>query len=699
MRSLRAALVCCLLGASALAHADEGMWTFDNFPVQQVEERYGFRAEPSWLDHLRLSSLRIANGCSASFVSPQGLVLTNHHCIHRCVEQLSTAERDLVQSGYLAKTQEEELQCPDTELNQLLEITDVTEQVRNATRGLEGGDFAAARRRTIANIEKACATSNELRCDVVSLYDGASFKLYKYRRYQDVRLVFAPEFDIGFFGGDPDNFTFPRYNLDAAFLRAWTRDPKGVAVPVQSEHYLRWSAEGAQPGELVFTSGHPGSTHRSFTVAQLETQRDIALPRRIFYLSELRGLLSEFQHRGAEQRRVANGLLFGVENSLKVLFGRREALVGPSLVEGKRREEQELRNWVAADPERQARWGDAWDEIAKAEKRARELHDEAVFIEGVRSYGFQGTLFQHARTLVRAATERQKPNDQRLRGYGDANLPALEQRVLSPAPIHAEFEEALLAFSLRKMRETLGVDHEFVRATLGTDSPEQRAKAVVQGSRLFDPEERARLWKGGAKAIAASDDPMIVWVRQLDPMMREVRQRYEEEVDGPLQKHTARIAEARFAAYGDSVYPDATFTLRISYGTVRGWEEGGRTIHPVTTVAGLYERATGNEPYRLSPSWIEAKDRLDLSTPMNFVSDNDIIGGNSGSPVVNRNGEVVGLIFDGNLASLGGDYHFDPEVNRAVSVHSQVILEALDKVYGAEHILEELEQKVVRHGE
>lgn len=688
MRYLQAAVVCSLLAASHHSRADEGMWTFDNFPAAQVQARYEFEAGQDWLDHLRLSSARLAGGCSASFVSPQGLVLTNHHCVHRCIEQLSSAKRDYVEAGFLAKDRSQEQRCPNTELNQLISITDVTSRIREATLGLEGGAYASALRQATSTVEKECATSTSLRCDVVNLYNGGQYKLYQYRRFQDVRLVFAPEVSVGFFGGDPDNFNFPRYNLDAAFLRVWEE-----GKPAHTPDYLRWSAEGAQEGELSFTSGHPGRTDRLLTVSELEMQRDIVLPRRIFYLSELRGLLTEYQRRGPEQRRVAKTLLFGVENSLKVQKGMREALVEPALLERKLEEERALRAWAAEDPEREARWGSAWGAIAEAQQRMRHLHDEYLYVEG--TSGFQGNLVGLAKLLVRAGEERGKPNEERLQGFGEANLPALEQRVFSPAPLYPDYEETLLAFSLTKLREVLGVDHPFVQATLGKESPEELARRVIRGSQLTDLQVRRQLWQGGAAAIAASKDPLIVWMRGLDPLMREVQARYEAEVESRVRRNSERIAEARFAAIGDSTYPDATFTLRISYGTVKGWEEGGVWIPPLTTMAGLFERATGSDPYRLPKRWLDAKGKVDLSTPMNFVSDNDIIGGNSGSPVVNRKGELIGLVFDGNIHALGGDYGFDPELNRTVSVHSQAILESLRKVYGAQHILDELQPPTV----
>ncbi len=684
----RLALLGILIAASP-AYADEGMWTFDNVPVAAVKAKYGFEPDQPWLDHVRLSSARLANGCSASFVSPTGLVLTNHHCVHSCVEQLSTAKRDFVQDGFLAKTLDDEQVCPATEVNQLLAITDVSARIEEATKGREGKAFGEAQRAELSRIEKECSTGDDVRCDVVTLYNGGRYHLYKYRRFQDVRLVFAPELATAFFGGDPDNFMFPRYNLDAAFLRVYD-DGK----PAQLEDYLRWSEAGAQAGELSFTSGHPGRTDRQLTVAQLELQRDVFLPRRLLYLSEQRGMLGEYQNRGAEQRRTANTMLFYVENSVKAMKGMRDALVEKEFFASKVAEENELRRWVAEDPARVAAYGGAWDAIADAQRDYRNLLDEFVYLEGGgRPWGFQSTLFSHARMLVRAADERPKPNEQRLRELGDANLPAVEARLFSAAPIYPEFEEAMLGFSLTKLREALGTDHPFVVKTLGKDSPEALAKRLIQGTKLQDPKVRKALYEGGAQAIANSKDPMILLARRLDDDARAIRASYESSVDAVSRKNGELIAKAKFDAYGTSVYPDATFTLRLSYGLVEGWEKDGKAIDPITRMGGTFERATGADPYALPPSWLEAKakGRIDLSTPMNFVSSNDIVGGNSGSPVVNQAGEVIGLIFDGNLPSLGGSYGFDPAVNRAVAVHSQAIIEALRKIYPAQRIVDELQ--------
>ncbi len=676
------ALLLCAPPLAADARADEGMWTFDNPPTRQLAERYGFTPTPAWLERVRLASVRLAGGCSGSFVSPDGLVLTNHHCVHHCIEQLSTKQKDYVAQGFYAQTAADELRCPDVELNQLQAITDVTARIGQATRGQTGEAYATALKGAMTAIEKECATSADVRCDVVTLYHGGQYHLYRYRRFQDVRLVFAPELASAFFGGDPDNFMFPRYVLDAAFLRAYDG-----GKPAKMQHFFPWSPSGAAEGDLTFVTGHPGSTSRLYTMAELAYERDVLLTRRLMRFSELRGLLTEFSRRSPEHARIAKGLLFGIENAVKAYRGMHEALLDPALMQAKAKAEQALRQRVAADP-KLAEHAGAWDAIAQAMAAQKALDHRYTFIE--RGAGFHSDLFRIARHLVRASDERTRPNTERLREYTDAQLPALEQRLFSTAPIHDELEIATLTFSLTKMREALGPDDPFVKQILGSRSPEQVAAAAVRGSKLKDVKLRRALYEGGAAAVAASKDPMIALARAADPEARRVRKQYETEVEAVLKKNREHVAQALFAIYGTDTYPDATFTLRLSYGKVAGWQEDGRTIAPFTRFAGAFERHTGADPFALPPSWLKARPNLDLTTPLNFVTTNDIIGGNSGSPVIDREARVVGLIFDGNIHSLGGDYGFDERLNRAVAVHSQAILHALDRIYGARRLLEEL---------
>ncbi|HEX8700122.1 MAG TPA: S46 family peptidase [Myxococcaceae bacterium] len=678
----RLVVIAALLGAAPVL-ADEGMWTYNNFPSAKVKEKYGFEPSQPWLDKVRLSSARLAAGCSASFVSPNGLVMTNHHCARGCIEQLSTADKDYIAHGFYAKTAADELKCPAMEINQLTSITDVTERLNTATQGLTGKQYNATLKAEMSKIESECATGPQVRCDVVTLYQGGKYNLYKYRRFQDVRLVFAPEHAIAFFGGDPDNFEFPRYDLDVTFLRIY-QDGK----PAPAEHYFKWSKAGVKEGELTFISGHPGKTSRGLTIAELEYLRDVSLPKTQLLQSELRGMLTEFQKRGPEQKRISTNMLFSVENALKSSKGKHDALLDKKFFAQKLAAERELRQKVEANPEMKKKYGAAWDEIAKAQEQLKLVRKEHTFIEG--TYGFNSQLYTIAKHLVRATEELPKENGQRLREYTDANQPALKANLFSPAPLYPEFEIARLEFSLTKLREELGADHPFVKKVLGKESPLKLATRVVNGSQLRDLAVRKQLFEGGHQAVAASADPMIQLARLVDPDARAIRKNYEETIEAVVRKNSELVAQAKFEVYGTGIYPDATSSLRLSYGAVKGYTDEGKPVAPITTMAGAYERHTGEEPFALPRTWLDAKNKLKLSTPMNFVSTNDIIGGNSGSPVINKDAEIVGLVFDGNIYSLGGDFGFDETVNRAVSVHSDALIESLQKVYGATRVLEEL---------
>jgi hypothetical protein len=660
------------------------MWTYDAFPSAAVKAAHGFEPSQAWLDHVRLSSVRLAGGCSASFVSPDGLVMTNHHCIRSCVEDLSSPKRDYLAAGFQAKELKDELRCPKVEANQLVEMTDVTARLQGVTQGLSGPAFNTALKAEMAKIESECATGPALRCDVVTLFNGGKYQLYKYRRFQDVRLAFAPEFSMAAFGGDPDNFNFPRFGYDAAFLRVW--DSNGQ--PLKTENYLPWAKEGAKDGDLVFVSGHPGGTNRQITVAELEFQRDVALPFALMYLAERRGMLREYASTSPERWRTTRARLRSVENGLKGLRGRHLALADPALLADKRKAEADLRARVEADPKLKATTAGAWDAIARALDTYRPMVAEYRLKEA--GFGFSSELFDLARTLVRAADELPKPNTERLREYTEGQLPALRQGLLREAPITAELEVLNLTFGFNKLRETLGADDPFVQAVLGREAPEDLARALVKGTRLFDVKERQRLLEGGKAAVEASKDPMILLARRVDAQAREVRKRYEDSVESVLKKNGELLARARLAAHGTTGYPDATFTLRLNYGVVKGWEENGRQVPPLTTFAGAYARHTGKEPFRLPDSWMKAQGKVPGETPLNVATTNDIIGGNSGSPLVDREGRVVGLIFDGNLHSLGGDYAYVPETNRAVAVHGEGLLRALEHVYGAGRLVKEL---------
>jgi Peptidase S46 len=675
----------CACAFVCIARAGEGMWLLNDFPSGKVEMLYGFKPSQQWLDRVRLSAVRLAQGCSAAFVSARGLVQTNHHCASPCIEQLSTSKRNLLAEGFYAAEANDEIKCPDFELDQLVAISDVSARVHGAISGKEGRAFAEARREVNAAIAEECTGGDSsLRCDVTELYSGGLYHLYKYRRFQDVRLVFAPEQAIAFFGGDPDNFEFPRYDFDVSYLRVYEG-----GKPLNTEaNYFRYAAEDPKPGDLTFTVGNPGATQRLATVAQLEHSRDYSLPQTLFRLSELRGQLTEFSTKGPEQARIAAGMLFGVENSLKGRKGQFQALLARGLIEAKAKAENELRSKLESDPALRAGAGEPFEAIRNMIAAWKPKSERYGYLES--GQGFSSELYQYALGLVRLSEEQAKPDAKRLPEYTEANLPAMRQSLLAEEPVYPELERLTLTFSLTKMREMLGPDDDFVKKVLGKNSPSGLANELIGGTKLADPAVRRRLLEGGRKAIEASDDPMIRLARMVDPLGRVIRDEFENTLSGPLENAHTAIARARFAIYGTSVYPDATFTMRISYGTVRGYEKDGKTVQPFTYIRGLYDRATGSAPYKLPVSWIEARPSLNMDLPLNFVTDNDVVGGNSGSPVINKDAEIVGLIFDGNIYSLGGDYGFDAALNRSVAVSVGALREALIKVYRAKRIAEEL---------
>jgi hypothetical protein len=676
------AALALLLATTALAHADEGMWTYDNFPTAKMKAKYGWAPDKAWLDHARLSSIRLAQGCSASLVSPDGLVMTNHHCARECLSELADAQHDYMEKGFYAATQADEKACPALEANQLTDITDVTSQVTKATAGKTGADFAQAERAAIAGIQKTCGTGADIRCQVVTLYHGGVYDLYKYRRFQDLHVVFAPEESVAFFGGDPDNFTFPRWDLDTAFVRIYDH-----GKPWHTDNYLKFATEGVKPGDIAFTSGNPGQTERDDTLSQLITQRDYTQPFILDLFSELRGVLTEFATKGPDQARESMTLLFGIENSLKAFKGRQEALVQGSIIPDKRKQEIAFRRQVAANPKLQAEDGGAWDAIYKAQ-----VKDRQIFVRNALLERFPQRLaptFGQAIGLLRYAAESQKPDGQRLEEYGEAAFPLLKQEILSPAPAHVDLEKTVLTWWLTKVREDLGTsDPDFI-AVMGKQSPSEIADAIMN-TKLTDPAVRKQLLEGGAKAIDAFHDPMMDFARKLDPAARAVRKDYEDNVKAVETRNAALIANARFALEGKSNYPDATFTLRLSYGTVKGYPQNGKEIYPITDFAGAYAHETGAYPFKLPETWEKAKPDVDMKTNLDFASTNDIIGGNSGSPVIGKDGNAIGLIFDGNIQSLGGDFGYDGTQNRAVAVDVTAITEALRKIYHADRLAQEL---------
>ena len=672
---------------ATMAKADEGMWTFDNFPFAAVNAKYHTAIDQAWLDRIRGAAVRLSSGCSASLVSGRGLVLTNHHCVRDCAQKLSSAQTDYVKDGFSAPRREDEKLCPGMQAEILTTISDVTTSITNAAAGKTGQDFVKARDAQIAAVEKeGCAGRQDLyRCQVVTLYQGGQYKLYVFRKYSDVRLVVAPELQTAFFGGDPDNFNFPRYDLDFSFVRLYEK-----GAPISSPDHLRWSVAPPKEGEPVFVAGNPGSTQRLLTAEQLETVRDLTLPRTLLLYSEIRGRLIRFSSESAEHARIADDRLFGIENSFKALSGQFKALVAPALISAKRQSDRQLRDAVAKNAKLAKETGDPWSDIARAQSDLKALYSSYSFLET--RGGFGSDLFRYARALVRAAEEKAKPNGERLPEYTDSQLPLLEKRLLDAAPVYPEVEQMVLEFWLSKLREYLTADAPATKTFLGKESPETLSARLAQ-SKLGDPALRRKLWDGGKPAIQASDDPMIRFVLATDAASRAVRKEYETRVSGPIDRAAQKLAKARFAVYGVNTYPDATFSLRLSYGKVGGWSDNGVTVGAFTRFGGLWERATGQFPFNLAPRWQQAQGKVDPNTVFDFVSDNDIIGGNSGSPAIDARGQVVGAIFDGNIDSLGGSFGFDPKVNRAVSVSTAAITEALRKVYDNGALVAELTEK------
>ena len=661
------------------------MWLYSNPPRQQLKEKYGFDATDQWLNHLMKSSVRFNSGGSGSFVSGDGLVLTNHHVGADALQKFSTKEHNYLRDGFYAKNASEEIKCVDLELNVLQSIEDVTVRVNAAIpAGLTGSDAALARRKITAEIEKESREKTGLRSDVVTLYQGGEYHLYRFKRYTDVRLVFAPEAQAAFYGGDPDNFEYPRYDLDVCFFRAYENDK-----PVQPENYLKWSAAGAKDGELVFVSGHPGSTRRLLTAPELEYLRDNQIPYVEDLLKRREVLLISWSGRSQENARRAKDDLFSIQNSRKVYDGRIAALLDPAFFGAKLAAEEAFKKQVAARADSADALA-AYAKIAGAQKVIASVAKRQRFLEG--GAGFNAESFHIARALLRAGDERPKPNGERLKEFADARRESFELDLFSDKPVYTDLEIITLADSLTFMVERLGAEDPTVKAVLAGKSPRARAADLINGTQVRDVAFRKKLYEGGATAITAAKDPLVELARLIDTEARDLRKTVEAQ-DEIKQQAQAAISKVRFALQGTSNYPDATFTLRLSYGTVKGYEENGVQVPATTNITGLYARSAEQDdkpPFDLPPSWITKKSALDLIVPYNFVSTNDIIGGNSGSPVVNRAAEFVGIIFDGNIQSLSGDYGYDDVQSRALSVHSAGILEALRKVYEVPALVNEL---------
>ncbi len=683
----RVALVLCILtlGLCSLAFADEGMWLFNAFPKDKVKAKYGFAPDQAWLDHVRLSSARAPNG-SSSFVSADGLIFTNHHIAQECVHDLSTNGKDYMKNGFYAPTRAEEPKCPGVEFVVLEDIQDVTDKVNAAAKpGMSDADVGKAQREVMSNLEKDCST-NGMRCDMVTLYSGAMYNLYKYKKYSDIRLVFAPEFDIAFFGGDPDNFEYPRYDLDISFFRAYENDQ-----PAKIKDYLKWSPVGVKEGDLVFVSGHPGRTGRLLTMDQLEFLRDVQYPWQLKSLARRVDMLQKFSAESAENGREAESDLFGLQNSFKALTGYQGGLLDKDLMAKKAAEEKALRDFVSSDAKRKQEFGDPWQAIGQAVGVQKQMFLPFIYIDG--RAGFRGDLAGYARTIVRATAEKQKPSNQRIRGYQDSALPSLEQRLFTTAPVYKSLEQLMLTESLSEMQEALGPGNAVVKTALAGKSPEERAEELIAGTKLDDVAFRQKLYEGGKAAVDASNDPLIVLMREVEPAALALHQRDEDEVQSVLRVNGGNIGKALFAKDGLSVPPDATFTLRLSYGAIEGYKLNGKNVPWFTTMGGTYEHAAehgSKPPFELPASWLKYKSAIDLKTPFDTVSTPDIIGGNSGSPVINKDAEVVGIIFDGNIESLPWNFIYTDKVARSVEVDSRAIIEALRTIYRADGLVNEL---------
>jgi hypothetical protein len=657
------------------------MWTFDAPPLEYWSSRYGFEPDQAWLDHLRLSAVRLP-GCSASFVSPDGLVMTNHHCVRGCIAAVSPPETDFLETGFVASTRGEELVCPNTYVDQLVSIEDVTSRVRSRATASEPAQQVAQRDEALEEIRSACDAATGLRCQVVAFYNGGMYSLYTYRRYGDLRLVMAPELDAAHFGGDPDNFTYPRYSLDVAFLRAYED-----GSPVRPAHHLTWSAAGAFEDDLVFVVGNPGSTGRLLTLAQMEYLRDLTYPAQLRTLGTRLAMLRELAAADPDAARRYQNAILGAENSQKAIGGYLAGLLDPGIMARKASFEADFRARVEADTDLAARYGSVWSDIADAQLEL------ATFEPQARYYALNGSsLLATALDLVRTTRQAEVPASDRMPGWAGDRIDRVREALLRDRPLDADLERRQLAAWLAAARHELGDDDALVRTLLAGRDPQAAADALVQGSRIHELTTRRALVDGGVRAIDTSTDPVVVAVRALEPEANAYARRVSA-LNARVSAGGEKLGEAIYVAYGKALPPDATFTLRISDGVVKGFPMNG-TIAPFkTSFYGLFARSADFDdrpPFSLVERWRRAEASLDMKTPINFVATPDIIGGNSGSPVVNRRGEVVGVVFDGNIEMLPNRFIFTDEVSRSVSVHSVGIIEALRKIYDAGHIADEL---------
>lgn len=670
---------------ASLGYADEGMWLLNQFPKEKVQKKYGFSVTDQFLNHLQHASVRLSAGGSGSFVSPNGLIFTNHHVGSECIQNLSTEKNDLLKNGFSAGDFSEEKRCPDLEVNVLQQITEVTAEInKNVPSGASAAEVNRIRRSNTARIEKECSEKSGERCDVVSLFSGGRYDLYQYKKYTDIRLVFAPEFRIAFFGGDPDNFNFPRWVLDIAFFRAYENNQ-----PAVTKNYLKWSKTGAKEGELTFVPGHPGTTQRLATVANLEFARDVQVPLTLHRLDTLLKAMARYGEKGPEQLRQRNDLYFSASNSYKAYQGFFSGLNDRGLMAKKKKDEEKLQKAVLGNPSRKEKYGDIWEKVAAAFSGARSYYKDYYCFEVVGAGG--SSLMSYGRILLRASEELKKPDGDRLREYHDAAKPELEQALLSTAPVYPDLEVAVIAENLRFLSENLGADHPVIKQLLKGKSPQSVAEDAVKNSKLADVEQRKKLWNHLDQIKNDEEDGILQLVQALDGPARENRKKWEDGVTSALAVNAGKIAQARYEVYGASEYPDATFTLRLAYGPAKGYRDAtGKKVSWATEIGGAYPHATGKDPFQLPDGWIRLKDQLNLKTPFNYLTTNDIHGGNSGSPTVNTKGEVIGIVFDGNMESLPNRYIYEDERARAIHVTSQGIIEALRKIYRADRVMKEL---------
>jgi hypothetical protein len=690
-RSLALSLLALSLAGTSL-RAEEGMWTFDNLPTKKISEKYGWAPDQAWLDHVRLSSLRFPGG-SGSFVSKDGLVLTNHHVGRGWIQRVSSKEADYVKNGFAAATREQEIKVPGLEVMTLMAMDNITERLTKAVKAsLPEKEALKAREAEIEKIKKEMQEKSGLTCEHVTLYQGGEHWIYSYKKHQDVRLVFAPEQQIAFFGGDPDNFTFPRHNLDFSIFRVYEN-----GQPYQPKEFLHWTQTGVKAGDLTFVTGHPGRTSRQDTLAQMIYSRDFAIPMRLKSMERRKSAMVAYAKTSPEAARQVNTQIFGIENSIKATTGYWSGLKDKEAMARIEAAEKDLRAKVAKDPKLTPSVGESWAKIEAATKVAKGMAKDNLNVGTANS-----ALLGYGLSLVRIADEEAKPSEKRLPEYSDANLKTAKARLGIPAPYYKEQEVFMFTKGLEDAAKELPATHPFIKAMLGGKSAAEVAKAAVEGSKLSDPDVRKALLAGGKKAIAESTDPMILLARKLDPISRDLRKKQEDQVTSVVNEHGSRIAKARFAVYGKNTYPDATFTLRLSYGAVAEYKGNGTLIQPFTTFGGLFDRYDswgGNDAkahdgsWTLPQRWVDKRGDLNASLPFNFAHKVDIIGGNSGSPVIDKKGELVGLIFDGNIESLPGNYFYDEAVNRGVSVDARAIVHALDKVYGATGLVTELTGK------